>query len=259
MRPLQDHLDAAGFDGLQWQAGRGNPVAASNFMLAKPVEGGGREHRWVWIDLESGVPALFAMNPLATLGFYLPRSFRHRHWLFDDVDVPRLRRYLQEHRSGLEDRLGREALREIDEQVTDLDRCQRQWRSIPRHRRAISYELSQERITTEQAAFFHTRPLRWTLHLALTGALRAAASVAAKAQAVLARLRRTLRLRRLGTRCWRFCTSERYGGSRGAWCRPASGPGRSAASSTAGRSSTCNASCGVTRRAPISPTSPSTS
>jgi len=33
MAPLQSHLEEAGFDGLVWQAGRGNPVAASNFML----------------------------------------------------------------------------------------------------------------------------------------------------------------------------------------------------------------------------------
>ncbi len=33
MRPLQHHLKIAGFDGLTWQAGLGNPVAANNFML----------------------------------------------------------------------------------------------------------------------------------------------------------------------------------------------------------------------------------
>ena len=33
MNPLQGYLIDSGFDGLVWQAGKGNPVADSNFML----------------------------------------------------------------------------------------------------------------------------------------------------------------------------------------------------------------------------------
>ena len=32
MNPLEKKLIQSGFDGLVWQAGKGNPVAASNFM-----------------------------------------------------------------------------------------------------------------------------------------------------------------------------------------------------------------------------------
>ena len=95
MRPLQGHLIEAGFDGQVWQAGLGNPTGAANFMLES---GSAPEWRWVWVDLESGVPALFPINPLALLRFYLPRSVRHGQCLFDDVDVPKLRRYIEEHR-----------------------------------------------------------------------------------------------------------------------------------------------------------------
>ena len=35
MRPLQRRLVEAGFDGVAWQAGLGNPVAANNFMLER--------------------------------------------------------------------------------------------------------------------------------------------------------------------------------------------------------------------------------
>jgi len=74
MAPLQAHLEEAGLDGLVWQAGRGNPVAASNFMLRNPPDAAqdGTETNWVWIDLESGLPAIFSNSPREQLTFYLP-------------------------------------------------------------------------------------------------------------------------------------------------------------------------------------------
>ena len=48
MKPLQARLAEAGFDGLVWQAGRGNPVALNNFMCEGSDGDGG--YRWVWID-----------------------------------------------------------------------------------------------------------------------------------------------------------------------------------------------------------------
>ena len=71
MKPLQSYLIEAGFDGLTWQAGLGNPVALSNFLLEQKADG---STCWVWIDMESGVPALFPANPIALWTFYLPRS-----------------------------------------------------------------------------------------------------------------------------------------------------------------------------------------
>lgn len=98
MKPLQAYLHDSGFDGLVWQAGKGNPVAPPNFMLEQSA---GDTRRWVWIDLESGLPALFAINPLATLFYYLPKSFKHGAWLFDHVDIDRLADYLEENRDGI--------------------------------------------------------------------------------------------------------------------------------------------------------------
>ena len=69
MKPLQTHLVEAGLDGLVWQAGRGNPVALSNFLAEDDSPTG--ERRWVWIDLESGVPALIPINPLDLILFYI--------------------------------------------------------------------------------------------------------------------------------------------------------------------------------------------
>ncbi len=209
MRPLQQHLEEAGFDGLVWQAGRGNPVAANNFML----EGGGtpdaRRRRWVWIDLESGVPALFALDPTATLGFYLPRSLRHRRWLFDDVDIARLRRYLERHRLQLASAAGEQAVDEVLAQVEELDRQQHAWRSIPRHRRGIAYELSRQRLSPERAEWYGSRPMRWAARAVLAGATRGARGLIRRAARGIDWLRR-LDLRHLGRGAWRFAASQRY-------------------------------------------------
>ncbi len=209
MKPLQRHLEAAGFDGLVWQAGRGNPVAASNFMLERPAGPAGADRRWVWIDLESGVPALFALDPRATAAFYLPKSLRYRRWLFDDVDVPRLRRYLWRHRRDLESALGAEALRDVRHQVDELERSQEHWKSMPRHRRSISQELARGRITPRQAEHFRSRPLRWQARLTAAGAARCATRLPGLIRRQLARLA-GVRFARLARRAWRFSTSQRY-------------------------------------------------
>ena len=68
MPTLRSHLQAAGFDGLLWQAGEGNPVALNNFLFEpdRSVDQSDkkkrRSGRWVWIDLESGVPAIFPLS-----------------------------------------------------------------------------------------------------------------------------------------------------------------------------------------------------
>ncbi len=209
MVPLQDHLEEAGFDGLVWQAGRGNPVAASNFMLERPPGAKIDERRWVWVDLESGVPALFALDPLATARYYLPKSLRHRGWLFDDVDVPQLRRYLWRHRRELTAALGGKALREMRLQAAELERWQGLWKSMPRHRRSIAQELARGRITAHQSEHYRGRPFSWQARLFATTAARCAARLPGLIRRQLARLAR-IRIRSLAKRSWRFSTSQRY-------------------------------------------------
>jgi hypothetical protein len=133
MRPLQVFLARAGFDGLLWQAGRGNPVAAANFVLTGQA-GGARE--WAWVDLESGVPALFPLD-LRALREYLPLSAKHRGWLFDDVDTDALQRYLADSRCWIEVCLGPEVAAELERDAAALARHQRRWKSRTRVHRAI--------------------------------------------------------------------------------------------------------------------------
>jgi hypothetical protein len=170
MKPLQRHLLESGLDGLLWQAGYGNPVAANNFMLEKSDSS---LPNWVWIDLESGVPALFAINPVRTFGYYLPMSLKHGRWLFDDVDCTALRSYLSAHRRNMEEKLGAEALAELDSDVDELEQNQDQWRAIGRISRSIQYALSRDKITRDQADYYTAHPLRWQL-LLLTRALQKA-------------------------------------------------------------------------------------
>jgi hypothetical protein len=132
LRPLQLRLAEAGFDGQLWQAGLGNPVALNNFMLGRRQTG---EEGWFWIDLESGVPALFPLDPMALVRFYLPKAVHHGGALFDDVDIPRLRRYLAREEAGLVATLGPDRARGTRQLVEALASCEGRWRSLPRWRR----------------------------------------------------------------------------------------------------------------------------
>lgn len=171
MRPLQDHLKEAGLDGLVWQAGLGNPVAANNFMLESAVAD--PQRRWVWIDLESGVPALFPINPLALLGYYVPCAWKFRRPMFDDVDVLRLSDYLEAHGPLMQRILGAEAVEQLLSDVDDLSSYERQWRSIRRPHRSIAYELSRQRITESEAEYFRKNTARWYARLAGRAAVHA--------------------------------------------------------------------------------------
>jgi hypothetical protein len=159
LEPLQDRLIEAGIDGAVWQAGRGNPVGLNNFLLVPDEETG--EPRFAFIDVESGVPALFPMNPLELFRFYLPRSWHHRQALFDDIDVERLRGYLGDNHLRMRQELGHERWEELGEHVERLEFHQRRWRSQPRSERGIEYQWRKGRLSDEQAEYFRRHRLQW--------------------------------------------------------------------------------------------------
>lgn len=206
MKPLQSHLMDSGFDGLVWQAGLGNPVAANNFMLKS--DSAARYH-WVWIDLESGVPALFPMNILTLFSYYLPRCWKHRGWLFDDVDIPALRAYLAENSNSLNQALGMTVCEELSADVDALESHQKRWKSIRRHHRGIEYALSKDRLTAEKAEWFKAHPLRWYLHLARTGLKRIRARLATALANAWNWLRQRPWRRHL-RQAWLFAISQRF-------------------------------------------------
>jgi len=207
MKPLQRHLAEAGLDGLVWQAGRGNPVSLNNF-LHEP-SGDDADGRWTWIDLESGVPALIPINPLDLILFYLPMSFRHRRALFDDVDVPKLSAYVTAKQDELAKALGAQAVAELATDIEALGESQRQWKSMPRHMRSITYRLLKGSITRKQADWYARHPASWYVRemgRVPRVLLRGAVGLALKA---ITRLRR-INLLKAAKACWMLVWSERY-------------------------------------------------
>lgn len=154
MKPLQKNLAESGFDGLVWQAGKGNPIALNNFLLAE-------DRTWIWIDAESGVPALFPLNPFSLLGYYLPKSIRYRRALFDDVDVPKLKSYVVERREDLVQLFNEDGFILLLERIKKLERHQEAWKSLGRIPKSIEYQLVKEKITAEEAEFYSSHKLQW--------------------------------------------------------------------------------------------------
>ena len=204
MRPLQARLIESGFDGLVWQAGKGNPVALNNFLR---VDGPTADAGWAWIDLESGVPALFPLDPRALFGFYLPCALRYDRPLFDDVDTERLRRHLASPvvRAELDDERGAALARAVDE----LERRQVRWKSLRRHERMIGYRLARGAIDEELAARYRARPVRWYARELRVTLVRVPAKTLRLARAAWRRLA-TVPYGQLIRGVLRFLTSQRY-------------------------------------------------
>lgn len=204
MAPLHAHLVEAGFIGTTWQAGKGNPVALNNFLMTEPG-------RFTFIDAESGIPAVAPLNPVTMLGFYLPQSLRMRRVLFDDVDLPRLRRYLEHAAAPLAAALGPARLRELQERAARLGAHQTRWRALSRTERALAYHRSKGRLTDAQAAYFRRHPWRWRLREARRGCRKLMARLRV-ALTPSRRPRPSLRERARGwaTNLHGFVTSQEY-------------------------------------------------
>jgi len=160
MAPLQQHLMISGFDGLVWQAGKGNPVAVSNFMVEFDEDG---NHKWVWIDLESGLPALFALNPISTLTYYLPKCIKHQEWLFDRVDTKKLYQYLSANKQELVNDLGNDTFDSLQSDCRELEEAQDAWKGIKRFRKSLYYAASQGKISAKEKEHYDNKPIRWYL------------------------------------------------------------------------------------------------
>ena len=205
MKPLQGFLLEAGFDGLVWQAGKSNPVATNNFLLH---QSNGRP-RWEWIDLESGVPALFPINPAALLTFYIPKCFKHRRPLFDDVDIGRLRAYVAAQARPLEQKLGRDRCSRLRTRIDELESRQRRWKALRLGHRSVEYQRVTGRITPEQAAWYSKRLPQWYGRELLRGS-SLAVTEAGRLLGRGLRLLAPINLSRAARVAWRLLTSQDY-------------------------------------------------
>ena len=162
MRRLLGHLDEAGFLGLTWQAGRGNPVALQNFLLERD----GERLTWSWIDLESGVPALFPLDMRELVRFYLPVSWRLRRPLFDDTDTDRLCAWFRTHKRQLELGLDVATVQVLEQDIEKLVKREVAWKALSRTQGGIRYALAKGRITLQAATRYERVPLLWYAVLA---------------------------------------------------------------------------------------------
>lgn len=162
MRPLQRHLVEAGFDGAAWQAGLHNPVATSNFLRRFRRDGSAE---WVWIDVESGVPALFPANPIGLFSYYIPRAIKFGRPLFDDVDCVKLRQYLALHEPEMRPEIGDDAWHALMCDVDALEAASAQsgWKKLGRTKRGIGARLTRGEINADQAEFYKRYPLLWMM------------------------------------------------------------------------------------------------
>jgi hypothetical protein len=83
--------------------------------------------------------------------------------LFDDVDVSRLRRYLDEQSGILAATLGSATVSELWERTEKLQVHQDKWKHQHRHERGTDYQLTKRRLSDERATYYQNRPLRWYL------------------------------------------------------------------------------------------------
>jgi hypothetical protein len=202
---LQERLEEAGFDGLVWQAGRGNPVALNNFLMSEARPG-----RYVFIDAESGVPAIIALSPRALFGFYLPKMLHYRRPLFDDVDIGRLRAYLARVEITLREWIGETGLRDLRERVDRLDTHQREWKQTTRTDRAITYQLVKERLSPEAAEYYRAHRGRWRLREARRAVGKIAGGLGIKLPRAVAGLLGRIDLAAALRNSWAFITSQEY-------------------------------------------------
>ncbi len=177
LRPLRVRLREAGLIGMCWQAGEGNPVALNNFMLEQG-EGAaeGEPLRWVWIDLESGVPALFSPHPLSFARF-LWASLRLGRPLFDDVEPERLRAYLAANAPAIDRALGPGGRARLEGIARRLERAQAAWKGMSRFGASLAHARVRGRIDRRTWAWYARRPLRWYLRLGAEALSRGAAAL----------------------------------------------------------------------------------
>jgi hypothetical protein len=174
MMPLQKRLLESGFDGLIWQVGKGTPNALNNFLLAKNTPGhpfpavkrqGLRmtvgQYVFAWIDLESGVPALFPLNPLTLFSFYLPKSIQYKRALFDDVNTQKLRQYVITYKINLQENWSEQQYNQILEYINRLETSQEKWKSMKRIESSIQYHLKKREIDEQQARYYLEHHFSW--------------------------------------------------------------------------------------------------
>ncbi len=163
---LQEFLRETGFDGMLWQAGLGNPVAFANFILRKDARG---TTHWFWVDLESGVPALFPARLGILMGTYLPLCFKYRAPLFDHTDTTRLTAWLTRNGARLDAARGAGTTKRLLSDCAALEVSGMGFWQQTRLQKSIASQETKGRVSHTEARLYARRPLRWWSLEALRG------------------------------------------------------------------------------------------
>ncbi len=160
MPKLQEHLLEAGLVGTVWQAGYGQPCAFPNFLCIRNQEEG-EGLTWVWIDAESGVPAIVSYNLRALLTFYIPQAIKRGRVLFDDLDPDQLGSYMQENKNLLRDALTPDEWGMLNKYADALIEAHARWSEETRLTRSVGYYFFRGTINDEQRDFYLDHKVRW--------------------------------------------------------------------------------------------------
>ncbi len=160
MPRLQEHLIEAGLVGTVWQAGYGQPCAFPNFLCLRGGEDVG-DLKWVWIDAESGVPAIVSYHFPALFKFYIPQALKRGRVLFDDLDPDQLRSYIQENDIILKRTLSSDEWGKLNEYVDDLIGAHSLWALETRLTRSVGYYFFRGIISGEQRDYYLQHKIHW--------------------------------------------------------------------------------------------------
>lgn len=215
MPAIRAHLQIAGFYGLLWQAGEGNPVSLNNFLFEEDEvdEQSGatrkRAGKWVWIDLESGVPAIFPISLRVLFSYSIRHWWRLGRPMFDDVDVSRLIDHLESQSEELTRSLGTDSYQILLSNADRLQQHQQNWKSVGRTRSSILYRLARGDIDQKQASYFADHQFQWLMKEARRCSDSAAKLLAVGFKSLLKKAKSVDLLKVIGS-TWRFLISQKY-------------------------------------------------
>ena len=156
---LQKHLMASGMDGTVWQAGYGQPCAIPNFLYSDDLE------KWIWIDAESGVPAIVSYNIRKLISYYIPKALKFGRVMFDSLDCDAFKKYLDNHENEIKTVLSAGEYSELFESASGLIAASLEWQGTTRNERSRGYFLFSGKINEEQNTYYAQHSVLWLLFL----------------------------------------------------------------------------------------------
>ncbi len=157
LKKLQAFLKHSGMIGTVWQAGYGQPCAIPNFLKRN-------DGKWIWIDAESGVPAIVSYDLYKQIKFYIPQALKRRRILFDDLDENKFLLYLSENEKALKETLKDDYIN-FKFNVEALIKNHQEWGKENRFSRSLNYFLFKGRINKDNYLYYKDHYIKWNINL----------------------------------------------------------------------------------------------